>query len=83
MERYRQRAENRTEHYLQHDVGRIMSAAGCIKITRQAGRLAVRADVDIYRPTIDTAESSAHNILLATASTSEKRYGNIWGESPT
>jgi hypothetical protein len=50
---------------LQHDVGGIVPALGRIKITGQAGRLAVRTNVDFYRRTIDTAETSANNVLLA------------------
>jgi hypothetical protein len=50
-------------------VGRIVPTVGRIKITGQTCRLAVRTNVDIYRQTIDTVETSANNVLLATTST--------------
>jgi hypothetical protein len=69
-----------SKRYLQHDVGGIVPALGRIKITGQAGRLAVRTNVDFYRRTIDTAETSANNVLLATTSPSEKFYTKeSWG----
>jgi hypothetical protein len=41
-------------------------------MTGQASHLTVPTNVDIYRRTIDTVEKRANNVLLATASTSEK-----------
>jgi len=43
-------------------------AVGCIKVARQAGCLAVRANVDVYWRTIDTVEARANNVLLTTTS---------------
>lgn len=54
-------------------MGRTMPTVGRVKITRQAGSLAVRADVDVLHRTINTVETSTNNILLATADTSEKK----------
>lgn len=77
----RSRGEEREKiatRYLQHHVGRgIVPAVGCIKVTRQADGLAVGANVDIYRRTVDTVEASTDNILLTTAPASEKRHWYI------
>jgi hypothetical protein len=53
--------------YLQHDMGRTVPAIALLKITWQAGCLAVRANVDVGRRTIDTVETGAHYVLLTTA----------------
>lgn len=45
-----------------------MPAVGRIKVARQAGCLAVRANVDVYRRTVDTVEARADNVLLTTTS---------------
>jgi hypothetical protein len=42
-----------------------MPAVGRIKITRQAGSLAVLANVDVFHRTINTVETSANDVLLA------------------
>ena len=55
------------DSYLQHSMLRMMPAVGCIKITRQAGILAIRANVDVHRLTINTVEKSANNVLMTTA----------------
>ena len=63
-----------------------MPAVGRIKVARQAGCLAVRANVDVYRRTVDTVEARADNVLLTTTSNisiSEKEYRNIQRELPT
>ena len=65
------------ERYLQHDMGRTMSAVGRIEITRQAGGLAVRANIDVYHRTINTMETSANNVLLTTAHASKGTGQNI------
>ena len=61
-------------------MGRIMPAIGCVKITRQASILTVRANVD---GTINTVEPSANNVLLATVHTPEKIGRSIREERPT
>jgi hypothetical protein len=50
---------------LQHDMGGTMPAVGRIEITRQAGSLAVLADVDVFHRTVNTVETSANDVLLA------------------
>jgi len=50
---------------------------GCLKVTRQTGGIAVRANVDVYRRTVETVEASANDVLLTTAPRSEKRYRKI------
>jgi len=47
-------------------VGGTVPTVGRIKIARKAGNFAVPANVDVYRRTIDSAETSAINVLLAT-----------------
>jgi hypothetical protein len=54
------------KRYLQHGVGGTVPTVGRIKIARKAGNFAAPANVDGYRPTIDTAETSASNVLLTT-----------------
>jgi hypothetical protein len=61
------------KRYLQHGVGRTVPAAGPIKIARKAGNFAVPANVDGYRPTIDTAETSANNVLLTTTPPGQRK----------
>ena len=68
--------------YLQHDVGGIVPAVGRIKVAGQAGSLAVRANIDVYRRTVDTVEARANNVLLTTASDIRERHRNI-RELPT
>jgi hypothetical protein len=63
--------------YLQHDMGRTMPAVGRIKVTGQAGSLAVRANVDVYHRTINTVEASAYNVLL-TIETLDARVLERW-----
>ncbi len=58
-------------------MGRTMPAVGRIKITRQAGSLAVRANVDVHVRTINTAETSANDVLLTTAHASERMGRSI------
>lgn len=65
--------------YLQHYVGGIMPAVGRIKVARQTGCLAIRANVDVYRRTVDTMEARANNVLLTTASNIRERHRNIRG----
>ena len=63
-------------------MGRTMPTVGRVKITRQAGSLAVGADVDVLHRTINTVETSTNNILLATADTSEKKWSkNLKGRT--
>jgi hypothetical protein len=62
---------------------RIVPAVGRIKVARQAGSLAVRANVDVYGHTVDTMEASADNVLLTAALISEKGHRRIREESPT
>lgn len=59
-------------YYLQHDMGRTMPAVGRFKITRQASSLTVLANVDVFHRTINTMETSANDVLLATAHASER-----------
>ena len=66
--------------YLQHDVGRIVPTVRWIKITGQACHLTVRTNVDVYRQAVDTVETRANNILLATTPASERRYQSTWVE---
>jgi hypothetical protein len=58
-------------------MGRTMPAVGRIKVTGQAGSLAVRANVDVYHRTINTVEASAYNVLLTTAHVSKGMGRNI------
>jgi hypothetical protein len=60
-----------------------MPAVGRIKITRQAGSLAVLANVDVFHRTINTVETSANDVLLATAHASEIMSRSILEEVPT
>jgi hypothetical protein len=60
-----------------------MPAVGRIEITRQAGSLAVLADVDVFHRTVNTVETSANDVLLATTYTSGKNESKHWRERPT
>ena len=76
-------SENGRYDYLQHDMRRTMPAVGRIKISRQAGSLARRADVDVFHRTINTMETSANNVLLTTTHTSERMGRSVREEVPT
>ena len=60
------------ESYLQHDMGRTMPAVGRVKISWQAGSLAIGTNVDVYHRTINTVETSANDVLPTTARASER-----------
>jgi hypothetical protein len=64
-----------------HGVGGTVPTVGRTKIARKAGNFAVPANVDVYRRTIDTAETSANNVLLATTQEGDRSKHVGW--SPT
>jgi hypothetical protein len=65
-------------------VGGTVPTVGRIKIARKASNFAVPANVGVYRRTIDTAETGANDVLLATTPGSEEgdRSKHV-GWSPT